>query len=534
MTGSLRHGPAGSLPDDPYRRARRQARRRLGRSPIATSAASAPGSCSSRASSSPTSPRASAPSRSSRRFGARELGLALAGRKAPLKAAILDQRTLAGVGNIYADEALWRARLHPLREARSLERPRCARSAAAIRTVLERGIARQGSTLRDYALPDGGSRRHAARVQGLRARRRAVRPLRDADREDPRRRPRHLVLPRLPAARRPSSQAADRPRLGRVRGRTYKTEAVVLRSLRYSEADRILHLYTRDRGRIGAIAKGVRKTNSRFGARLEPLSHVELMLHEGSGELQTVTGAALVASHRATRESSYRLGAGLIGAEAMLRLFGEPEANAARLHRADPLPRPARRDARGRRAPRARRARALVPAEAPLALRLPAARDRLRRVRRDGGARRLLGPRRRRRLRGARSRGLPALAGRPRRDRGPAERAAPRTPPPPVSPTARAARRSRSSPPPTRSTAASGCARSRHEARPRRRLRARRRPGADRRRRRCTATSRASPTGPSAATTRPRSATSARRRASSASTATASRSASAGRSTRSG
>ena len=65
--------------------------------------------------------------------------------------------------------------------------------------------------------------------------------------------------------------------------RTYKTEAIVLRSLRFSEADRILHLYTSERGRIGAIAKGVRKTKSRFGARLEPLSHVELMLHEGAG-----------------------------------------------------------------------------------------------------------------------------------------------------------------------------------------------------------------------------------------------------------
>ncbi|HEX4519931.1 MAG TPA: DNA repair protein RecO [Gaiellaceae bacterium] len=111
-------------------------------------------------------------------------------------------------------------------------------------------------------------------------------------------------------------------------GRTYKTEAIVLRSLRFSEADRILHLYTRDRGRIGAIAKGVRKTKSRFGARLEPLSHVELVLHEGSGELQTVTGASFVASHHETRENGYRLGAGLIGAEAMLRLFNEPEANA--------------------------------------------------------------------------------------------------------------------------------------------------------------------------------------------------------------
>jgi DNA repair protein RecO (recombination protein O) len=111
-------------------------------------------------------------------------------------------------------------------------------------------------------------------------------------------------------------------------GRTYKTEAIVLRSLRFSEADRILHLYTRDRGRIGAIAKGVRKTKSRFGARLEPLSHVELILHEGSGELQTVTGASFVASHHETRENGYRLGAGLIGAEAMLRLFNEPEPNA--------------------------------------------------------------------------------------------------------------------------------------------------------------------------------------------------------------
>jgi DNA repair protein RecO (recombination protein O) len=109
--------------------------------------------------------------------------------------------------------------------------------------------------------------------------------------------------------------------------RTYKTQAVVLRSLRFSEADRILHLYTRERGRIGAIAKGARKTTSRFGARLEPLSHVELVLHEGQGELQTVTGVELVRSHRTIREDPYRLGVGLIGAEAMLRLFGEPESN---------------------------------------------------------------------------------------------------------------------------------------------------------------------------------------------------------------
>jgi DNA repair protein RecO (recombination protein O) len=110
-------------------------------------------------------------------------------------------------------------------------------------------------------------------------------------------------------------------------GRTYKTEAVVLRSFRFGEADRVLHLYTHDRGRIGAVAKGVRKTKSRFGARLEPFSHSELMLHQGSGELHTVTGVSLVDSHHPTREDAYRLSVGLVGVEAMLRLFVEEERN---------------------------------------------------------------------------------------------------------------------------------------------------------------------------------------------------------------
>lgn len=102
---------------------------------------------------------------------------------------------------------------------------------------------------------------------------------------------------------------------------------MVLRSFRLGEADRVLHTYTADRGRVGAVAKGVRRTKSRFGGRLEPLSHVELMLHQGSGELQTVTGAHLRASHHEAREDPYRLAIGLIGAEAMLRLFPEQEAN---------------------------------------------------------------------------------------------------------------------------------------------------------------------------------------------------------------
>ena len=110
-------------------------------------------------------------------------------------------------------------------------------------------------------------------------------------------------------------------------GRSYTTEAIVLRSFRLAEADRVLHLYTADRGRVGAVAKGVRRTKSRFGGRLEPLSHVELVLYEGSGELHTVTGVHLRRSHREAREDPYRLGVGLIGAEAMLRLYPEQERN---------------------------------------------------------------------------------------------------------------------------------------------------------------------------------------------------------------
>jgi formamidopyrimidine-DNA glycosylase len=90
-------------------------------------------------------------------FTAARLGERLAKRRAPIKAALLDQRTLAGMGNIYVDEALWRARINPLRPAESIDRKELQRLHKAIRAALEVGIARQGSTLRDYALPDGGS-----------------------------------------------------------------------------------------------------------------------------------------------------------------------------------------------------------------------------------------------------------------------------------------------------------------------------------------------------------------------------------------
>ena len=156
MTGSLRHGDGGTLPDDPYRRAvvrlddgsdvaYRDVRRfgtwlllepgeldpyldaRVGEEPLVES------------------------------YRARNLAARLAGRRAPVKAAILDQRTVAGVGNIYADEALWWARVHPLTPAAELSPDEVRALHRGIRRALQRGVARQGSTLRDYRLPDGES-----------------------------------------------------------------------------------------------------------------------------------------------------------------------------------------------------------------------------------------------------------------------------------------------------------------------------------------------------------------------------------------
>jgi DNA repair protein RecO (recombination protein O) len=100
-----------------------------------------------------------------------------------------------------------------------------------------------------------------------------------------------------------------------------KTEAIVLRSIRYSEADRILHLYTPGHGRIGAIAKGVRRARSRFGARLEPFFHSRMILHEGRGDLFTVTGVDTICAHPALRERAATIDAAARACDAVARLF---------------------------------------------------------------------------------------------------------------------------------------------------------------------------------------------------------------------
>jgi formamidopyrimidine-DNA glycosylase len=168
MTGTLRHGPRGAFDGDPYCRAvvnlddgsdvmYRDVRRfgtwllleppeldpyltrRVGAEPL------------------------------ERGFTAARLAERLAGRRAPLKSALLDQRTLAGMGNIYADEALWRARLHPLTPAGDVADAEELRALVrAIKDALRAGIARQGATLRDYAQPNGarGRMQHELRVYG--------------------------------------------------------------------------------------------------------------------------------------------------------------------------------------------------------------------------------------------------------------------------------------------------------------------------------------------------------------------------------
>jgi DNA repair protein RecO (recombination protein O) len=110
---------------------------------------------------------------------------------------------------------------------------------------------------------------------------------------------------------------------------SFKTDAVVLRSIRFGEADRILHLYSSTRGRIGAIAKGARRPRSRFGGRLEPFFRLDLVLHQGRGELATITSAATLDGYPRLRESAAGLGAAARACDAILRLLDSAQANPA-------------------------------------------------------------------------------------------------------------------------------------------------------------------------------------------------------------
>jgi len=101
-------------------------------------------------------------------FNDASLSAALAGRRTPIKAALLDQRVVAGLGNIYVCEALWRSGISPRRSAHTIPGVRAARLVPAIREVLEAAIAAGGSSLRDYVQADGelGYFQHAWRAYG--------------------------------------------------------------------------------------------------------------------------------------------------------------------------------------------------------------------------------------------------------------------------------------------------------------------------------------------------------------------------------
>ena len=104
-----------------------------------------------------------------------------------------------------------------------------------------------------------------------------------------------------------------------------KVQGVILRSLRYGEADRILHLYTPQRGKVGAIAKGVRRARSRFGGRMEPFFRLNLVLHEGRSELLTVTAAETVDGYPRLREHGGALDTAARACDAVSRLFDTSE-----------------------------------------------------------------------------------------------------------------------------------------------------------------------------------------------------------------
>lgn len=104
----------------------------------------------------------------------------------------------------------------------------------------------------------------------------------------------------------------------------YKEQGIVLRTIRLGEADRIVTLLTQGSGKVRAVAKGVRKTRSKFGARLEPFTHVDLLLYRGR-ELDIVTQAEIITPFREIRDSYERFTAGEVVLEAIDRVTEEHE-----------------------------------------------------------------------------------------------------------------------------------------------------------------------------------------------------------------
>src|SRR4051794_6399788 len=106
---------------------------------------------------------------------------------------------------------------------------------------------------------------------------------------------------------------------------SYDTDAVVLRSIRYSEADAVLALYTRERGRASAIVKGARRTTSRLGGRLQPGVCAHVSVHLGRGDLGTVRSASAIDAHAGLWVAGHRLQAAGCILETVMRVMPEDE-----------------------------------------------------------------------------------------------------------------------------------------------------------------------------------------------------------------
>jgi DNA repair protein RecO (recombination protein O) len=107
----------------------------------------------------------------------------------------------------------------------------------------------------------------------------------------------------------------------------YKEQGIVLRSVKLGEADKIVTILTQGSGKVRGVAKGIRKTTSRFGGRLEPFTHVNLMLYRGRGALDTITQVEIIAPHRNIRDDLALFAAGETMLEAVDKVAEEHERN---------------------------------------------------------------------------------------------------------------------------------------------------------------------------------------------------------------
>lgn len=105
----------------------------------------------------------------------------------------------------------------------------------------------------------------------------------------------------------------------------YRDEGIVLKTIKLGEADRILTIFTRENGKVRAVAKGVRKTKSRFGGRLEPFTRVDLLIYRGRKDLDTITGAHVVEANAGVQRDFDTIASAAVMAEMVEKITPDRE-----------------------------------------------------------------------------------------------------------------------------------------------------------------------------------------------------------------